>query len=106
MGSGEVGGRNPTYDFANQPWPTGEGAFSYNIDPGPSKQAMRLDRSSPQARLAFAKRPQEELYDLTVDPDQLRNVALDENYAGSLQRLREQLTSGLRASQDPRSKTN
>jgi arylsulfatase A-like enzyme len=104
--AGEVKGHHPIYDFGKQPWPTGEGAFSYNIDPGPSKQAMRLDRSSPQARLAFAKRPQEELYDLKVDPDQLRNVASNENYAGSLQRLREQLTSELKASQDPRSKTN
>ena len=104
--AGDFDGDTPIYDFASQPWPTGQGAFSYNIDPGPSKQAMRLDRSSPQAQLAFAKRPKEELYDLKVDPDQLRNVASDKRYEASLQRLREQLTSELKTSQDPRFKTD
>ena len=42
--TGEVVGHNPTYDFATQSWPTEEGAFSFNIDPSPSKQFLRLNR--------------------------------------------------------------
>ncbi|MEN8773625.1 MAG: sulfatase-like hydrolase/transferase [Akkermansiaceae bacterium] len=103
--AGEAEGQNPSYDFEKQPWPTGEGAFSYNIDPGPSKQAMRLNRKTPEARLTFAKRSREELYDLKADPDQLRNVAKDKRYAVILEQLRERLAAELQASQDPRSQT-
>ena len=103
---GEVEGHNPTYDFSKQPWPTEEGAFSFNIDPGPTKQSMRLNREGPEARLTFAKRPREELYDLKNDPDQMRNLASDAAHAGTLKRLRERLAAELQASQDPRSKTD
>ncbi|HUT10632.1 MAG TPA: heparan N-sulfatase, partial [Thermoguttaceae bacterium] len=51
---------------------------------------------------SFAKRPAEELYDLTKDPDQLENVADDPQYPEARGKLAGQLTELLRASGDPR----
>jgi hypothetical protein len=103
--TGEVADHNPTYDFASQPWPTEKGAFSFNIDPSPSKQFLRRHRSEPKtkkfAKLAFLRHPAEELYDLRKDPEQLNNVASDPNYAKELLRLRRQLEAELIKSSDP-----
>ncbi len=104
--SGEVRGRQPIYDFAVEPWPTGSGAFSFNIDPSPSKQFLRLHREDEGvkafAELTFGRRPVEELYDLSKEPDQLRNVAGDVIYAEVQQRLRKRLDAELTKSRDPR----
>mgnify|MGYP003663118402 CR=1 FL=1 len=104
--TGEVDGHNPTYDFAAHPWPTEPGAFSFNIDPSPSKQLLRLNRNQDGqdrfASLAFDYRPAEELYDLAKDPHQLTNVADDPTFRSSLRTLRQKLTSELIKSGDPR----
>ena len=51
------------------------------MDPSPTKAYMVLHREDldvePLYRLAFGKRPREELYDLRSDPDYMRNVAGD-----------------------------
>ncbi|WP_218933725.1 sulfatase-like hydrolase/transferase [Rubripirellula lacrimiformis] len=104
--TGQHGAGTEQYDFAKNPWPTGKGAFSYAIDPSPTKQLLRLQRHQSQvqpfADLAFGQRPDEELYDLADDPDQLRNVAAKPEYASALTRLRQQLTAELIKSNDPR----
>jgi arylsulfatase A-like enzyme len=104
--TGEVRNHNPEYDFAKTPWPTEPGAFSFNIDPGPAKQVLRLHRDStdvkPLADLAFVKHASEELYDLSKDPDQLRNVAGQPAYAEIRKQLRRKLDSELIKSDDPR----
>ena len=104
--TGEVDGHNREYDFAAQPWPTEEGAFSFNIDPSPTKQFLRLHRDDREikrfANLAFSPHPDEELYDLRKDPEQLNNVADDASYATAKQRLRQQLDAELINSNDPR----
>jgi arylsulfatase A-like enzyme/outer membrane protein assembly factor BamB len=104
--TGAVEGHNPRYDFAEEAWPTEKGAFSFNIDPSPSKQFLRLHRNEAEtasfAKLAFLRHPTEELYDLQDDPDQLRNVAGDKAYAKQLTQLRRQLTAELIQSSDPR----
>jgi len=104
--TGEVPGDAPEYDFAEQPWPTGPGAFSFNIDPSPTKQLLRLQRDQAGikrfAELAFQRHPAEELFDLRKDPDQLRNVAGEEAYQKTLERLRRQLESERINSADPR----
>lgn len=81
-------------NFAPDRWPSGtpnyENAFIYpawygDTDGGPTKHYM-IDNRYADAHherlfdLAFAKRPAEELYDLTTDPDQLHNVAADPAY--------------------------
>ena len=54
------------------------------MDPSPTKAYMVLHREDldvePLYRLAFGKRPREELYDLRTDPDYMHNVAADESY--------------------------
>ncbi len=104
--TGEVSGHNPKYNFAKQPWPTERGAFSFNIDPSPSKQFLRLNRNDPEvqrfADLSFSRRSAEELYDLREDPQQLRNVASDQEYARTREKLKRQLNAALIKSDDPR----
>jgi arylsulfatase A-like enzyme len=104
--TGEIEGQNPEYDFVETSWPTERGAFSFNIDPSPSKQFLRLNRDEADVKrfadLAFAPHPDEELYDLRSDPDQLQNVAADEKYVRTRDRLRRQLDAELIKSNDPR----
>ncbi len=104
--TGEVDGEEPIYDFADQPWPTEPGAFSFNIDPSPSKQFLRLHRNDAAvrefAKLAFGRRPEIELYDLRSDPHQLHNVAGDANYAATQLPHQRQLNAELIKSDDPR----
>ncbi|MGB0241835.1 MAG: sulfatase-like hydrolase/transferase [Verrucomicrobiales bacterium] len=104
--SGAVKGPEPEFDFVETPWPTVSGAFSYNVDPGPTKQWMRLNAKSGDDaelyRLAFGSRPGEELYDLSKDPDQLTNVAKQHSYKGTRDELSGRLTVQLRESGDPR----
>ena len=52
--------------------------------------------------LSFGKRSAFELYDLKKDPDQLRNIAGNPEYAPALERLKKDLFSRLEASADPR----
>ena len=103
---GEVEGYNPEYNFAESPWPTEPGAFSYNIDPSPTKQFLRLNRKRSKvlrfAELAFGKRPSEELYDLRSDPGQLNDIASDKTYAATKRWLRQRLDAELVKSGDPR----
>ena len=104
--TGEVKGHNPEYEFAETPWPTEPGAFSFAIDPSPSKQFLRLNRGAseikPFAELSFPRWPEEELYDLRNDPDQLHNVATTPDYVSNRKALRHRLTTELKASNDPR----
>ena len=104
--TGEVDGRNPQYNFSESPWPTEPGAFSFNIDPSPSKQFLRLHRNDPDVKrfadLSFAKRPQEELYDLRNDPDQVHNIAREPQLEKVRDRLRRQLHAELIKTDDPR----
>lgn len=104
--TGESDSHNPTYDFAMQPWPTESGAFSFNIDPSPAKQYLRLHRTDAVTRefaqLAFLRHPPEELYDLRKDPEQLSNVAADPVYSNTLRKLRRKLNTELIKAADPR----
>lgn len=104
--TGEVQGRNPQYDFAEQPWPTEKGAFSFNIDPSPSKQYLRVHREDAEvarfAQLAFSHDEPEELYDLRKDPEQIDNVIRNPSYKETLQQLQKKLTTELKNRDDPR----
>jgi arylsulfatase A-like enzyme len=103
-------------NFEPDRWPSGTpnfqnaavpGAWLADCDNGPTKTSMVEARDQdPQHKLlydlAFAKRPAEELYDLRVDPDQLRNVAGQEAYRQIQRELAAKLIEQLRASGDPR----
>lgn len=77
-----------------------------DIDHSPTKSFLLEHRNDPAIRpffeLATARRPAEELYDLRKDPDQLKNVASDKQYANAKKQVAESLQSELRATGDPR----
>lgn len=52
-------------------------------------------------REAFEHRPREELFDLTKDPDELKNVAADPAYAGVLKDLKQRLHDWQVVTKDP-----
>jgi uncharacterized sulfatase len=80
-------------------------AFS-DMDASPTKAWLVAHRNDPEwreaYRLAFDRRPAEELYDLRRDPWQMRNIAGTPAGEGRLERLRQRLASILSSSQDPR----
>ena len=93
-------------------WPAGDpemykavGPFG-DVDPSPTKDLI-LDRRgeagmAPFFRLAFEKRPPEELYDLEHDPFELKNVAAHEGHAPAKAELRAKLDRWMEETADPR----
>ncbi len=77
-----------------------------DMDASPTKAWVILNGENPQwapyFRLAFDRRPGEELYDLKSDPNQVQNVADDPKYATVKEQLAQQLQSYLSTAQDPR----
>lgn len=104
--TGRGDGPAPSYDFTHQHWPSGAEAFSFNMDPSPTKQFMLRHPNHPSVKpvyaLSFGPRAGEELYDLKADPHQLRNVADDPARSEIKQKLRERLERELKSSKDPR----
>ena len=98
----------PTINFKDGSWPNFPGAFSFNIDPSPTKQFLLDHRKEadvkPFFELACGRRPNEELYELKSDPQQIRNVVDDPRFAKQLAQLRSKLESELQQSSDPRLK--
>ena len=93
-------------------WPGGDpeyykavGAFG-DCDGSPTKDLiLKMRNDSNTARffeLAFAKRPAEELYDLSTDPHQLVNVAAQPEFGPAKRRLRESLDRWTKETADPR----
>jgi arylsulfatase A-like enzyme len=72
----------------------------------PTKAWLALHRNDAQWKryyeMAFAKRPAEELYDLSKDPYQQRNIAADPTYAKDRARLEARLMKILTEAGDPR----
>ncbi len=103
--TGDTNEPTPAINYAAAEWPTFEGAFSFNIDPSPTKQFILDHRKDKGTKLFFdlacATHPGEELYDLDKDPDQLHNVARQPRYQIRRQNLRERLRAELLASRDP-----
>lgn len=112
-------------NFAPDRWPLGSPKFTGRADLPPAEKLEQatytafadMDASPTKAwiighfddpryrwiyDLAFGKRPAEELYDLSKDPDQVKNVAADPAYAATRERLAAQLLSVLKAAEDPR----
>ncbi|NWK57601.1 sulfatase [Verrucomicrobiaceae bacterium N1E253] len=99
------------HNFFPDRWPVGapEAEFRSNwadCDNGPSKSYIldhRVELQSIQAyELCFAKRPQDELYDVKNDPWQIHNLAADPKHAETLKQLRTQLMQELQTTGDLR----
>ena len=115
------------YNFAPDRWPAGDPAglddpmaaapsfdelrqdtfVAYaDMDAGPTKAWMIHHRAEediqPLFELGFGKRPQQELFDLRVDPHYMHNVAKDPKYANDCKQLHERLMQVLHEQNDPR----
>jgi len=77
-----------------------------DVDASPSKDLILDNQNNFEHyyQRAFGKRPAEELYDLSNDPDQLKNVINDKKYTKSLKNLRSKLNKWMKTTQDPRTK--
>jgi arylsulfatase A-like enzyme len=104
------------HNFRPDRWPAGTpnyqkaafpNAWLGDCDNGPTKSYLvdnqaKDDEHRRAYELSFGKRPEDELYDLKNDPDQLINVADRPAYRETLSRLRKQLFEKLRETGDPR----
>ncbi|MDR1491476.1 MAG: sulfatase [Planctomycetaceae bacterium] len=99
------------HNFETGRWPGGNPETGYmDADGGPSKtevlDARRIGGEKKYWDWSFAKRPQEELYDLRNDPDCLNNLSKDSQHQERLKSLKEELFSQLKIQQDPRILSN
>ena len=102
--------RTPDYlyvrNFAPDRWPAGNPETNYtNCDSSPTKTRiveLKDHGNDHYWRLAFGKRPLEELFDINADPYCLNNLAGDQEYADLKDRLRSELDRLLRDTGDPR----
>ena len=93
-------------------WPAGDPPLYGDVDAHmmefdcPTKLHIMLNRETREGRfffdLAFAKRPEEELYDLQNDPYQLRNVADDPKYTAARETMARRMNDFLTETRDPR----
>lgn len=98
-------------NFEPSRWPAGNPETGYlATDGGPTKTVILDGRADPQRRrywdLCFGKRPAEELYDLSRDPDCVNNLADDAGFADRKSALGEQLSLELTEQGDPRMSGN
>lgn len=94
-------------NFAPHRWPVGDPEYGLrNCDGSPTKTFLtELPADSPEYRyyeLSFGKRPAEELYDITTDPDCVENLADDPKHRQTVERLWKQLEGALKEQGDPR----
>jgi N-sulfoglucosamine sulfohydrolase len=93
-------------NFEPDRWPAGDPEGYGDIDGSPTKSYMMERRDADNVgrlfKLAFDKRPDEELYDLGKDPAQMTNVAALAEYAEAKGRLRDDLDRWMREMGDPR----
>jgi arylsulfatase A-like enzyme len=100
---------NHISDTETPDWQTLETNVHYTLtdmDSGPTKAFLVTNRKDPKYaddyRRSFAKRPHEELYDLTKDPNEMDNVAANPEYATIKAELHDQLMKVLTETGDPR----
>jgi hypothetical protein len=103
--------RTPRYlycrNFEPDRWPAGNPETNYtNCDSSPTKnRIIELKESGENDyywRLAFGKRPAEELYDVSSDPHCIENLAADDEFARLREELWAELRDLLRETGDPR----
>ncbi|WP_158965437.1 hypothetical protein [Paraglaciecola sp. L3A3] len=82
-----------------------QGIFG-DVDAGPTKKFLLANKGNPQVEpfyhLAFSKLPEDELYHLPSDPEQINNVANNVQNQQALEQLKAQLMRELSKDQDPR----
>lgn len=99
-------------NYKPERWPAGDPPLYGDVDahmlqyPAPTKNFMLANSEAPEVKplfdLAFGMRPAEELYELSNDPYQMRNVADLQEYQEIKDSLSNKLTKYLVESGDPR----
>ena len=91
-------------NFAPERWPCGDPDLGLlDTDASPTKAFINaLGPGNPYWEHSFGKRPAEMLFDVTKDPDCVKNLAIDERYAAILNRFRYQIMVELKKQGDPR----
>lgn len=94
-------------NFEPTRWPGGNPETGYmDCDAGVTKSVIlnnhRSNPDDPFWGLCFGLRPPEELYDMTSDPDCVKNLAIDAESTNQKTALREMMHSSLRQQGDPR----
>jgi uncharacterized sulfatase len=74
----------------------------HDVDPSPSKDVVMAMEDSFYFELAFAKRPQEQLYDIKNDPYCTQNIVSLPEYRQLVDKLKQQLMTDLTEQGDPR----
>lgn len=81
-----------------------------DMDSSPTKAWLIGEHNNPQWKRhfdwAFGKRPREELYVISKDPHEVKNVADDPDYATIRDQMRERLMAELARTKDPRLKND
>lgn len=98
--------RTPEYlyvhNYEPNRWPAGNPKTLYrNCDGGPTKSRL-LNSFDRWYALSFGKRPEHELYRISVDADCVENLAQDPKHAQTVASLREDVESMLKAEGDLR----
>ena len=98
--------RTPDYlyirNYEPDRWPAGNPETGYpNSDPGPTRSLL-LRRFNGFYKLSFGKRPQEELYRISDDPDCVTNLADQPEFKKTREELRREMERRLRDEKDPR----
>ncbi len=92
------------HNFKPDRWPMGD--HQDDVDNSPTKSLLIKGKQDADLakyyELSFAKRPQHELYDIVADQACVRNLAYEEEYAQTRDRLWLQLRQVLNEQQDPR----
>jgi N-sulfoglucosamine sulfohydrolase len=95
------------HNFKTDRWPAGDPLTGYlNCDGSPTKSLVldmrRHGTSQDFWDLCFGRRPADELYDLSSDPDCVKNLASEPDNAKTMAALKKQLFSELKSQGDPR----
>ena len=98
--------RTPDYlyihNYEPDRWPAGNPETGYRVcDLGPTRSFL-LRRFDGFYRLSFGKRPEEELYRISDDPDCVTNLADKPEFAETKEKLRREMERRLREEKDPR----
>lgn len=91
-------------NFASERWPCGNPELDLkDTDDSPTKKlVIERGEHDPFWQHAFGKRPADQLFDLSKDPDCMTNLAADPDFSAKATALREKLMAELKRQQDPR----
>lgn len=90
------------HNFFPDRWPTGNPETDFgNVDPSPTKELIK-QLGGHYYELSFGKRVPDELYRLSDDPENVRNLAHDLAFVPVMEELRTRMMKMLRDEEDPR----